>query len=85
MEILIDSHTLQRAQERGANKKEIIDVVLTGLPIAAKFGRTGRAKVFNFNKKRHDKFYEQKRVEVFYILENDKIVTVTVYAFYGRW
>jgi hypothetical protein len=31
------------------------------------------------------KFYEQKKVEVFYIIEKDTIITVTVYVFYGKW
>jgi hypothetical protein len=28
---------------------------------------------------------KQKRVEVFYIEEDETIITVTVYVFYGRW
>lgn len=31
------------------------------------------------------KSYEQKRVEVIYAVEDDVLVTVTVYAFYGKW
>ena len=27
----------------------------------------------------------KKRVEVFYIMEDDTIITVTVYVFYGKW
>jgi len=34
--------------------------------------------------KRHDKFYEQKKVEVFYTVESNVIITVTVYVFYGK-
>lgn len=30
---------------------------------------------------RQDKFYEQKGVEVFYIVEGSRIATVTVYVF----
>lgn len=32
-----------------------------------------------------DRFYEQKRVEVFYTVEGDGLITVTVYVFYARW
>jgi hypothetical protein len=85
MEIQIDPHTLERAEQRGASEEEIRDVVKTGVAIAAKYGRQGKAKVYEFNQQRHDKFYEQKRVEVFYIMENDVVVTVTVYVFYGKW
>ena len=53
MEIRIDPHTLERAEERGTT--------------------------------RQGEYYEQKRVEVFYITEGDAIITVTVYVFYGKW
>jgi len=85
MEILIDHHTLERAEERGTNEDEIKDVINTGSAIPAKYGRTGKAKVYEFKQKRHNKYYEQKRVEVFYTIEGNKIITVTVYVFYGKW
>jgi hypothetical protein len=85
MEIQIDPHTLERAEERGTNEEEIKDVIKNGFPIPARYGRLGRAKVYDFKQKRHDKYYEQKRVEVIYILENGVIITVTVYVFYGKW
>jgi hypothetical protein len=85
MEIQIDPHTLERAEERGTNENEIKDVIKTGFTIPAKYGRIGKAKVYDFKRKRLNKFYEQKRVEVFYHTEGDKIVTATVYVFYGKW
>ena len=85
MNIQIDPHTLERAEERGANEEEIIDVINTGFSIPAKYARKGKAKIYNFNQKRHNKYYEQKRVEVFYITEGSVIITVTVYVFYGKW
>ena len=85
MEIQIDPHTLERAQERGTSEEEIKDVIETGFDIPAKYGRMGRAKVFDFRKKRHGKYYEQRRIEVFYTFEENSIVTVTVYVFYGKW
>ena len=85
MKLLIDPHTLERAEERGADENEIEDVINTGFTNPAKYGRTGKAKVYEFKKKRHGKYYEQKRVEVIYTFEGDMIVTVTVYVFYGIW
>jgi len=85
MEIQIDPHTLERAAERGTHEKEIKDVIQSGFAIPAKHGRIGKAKVYNFKQKRHNKYYEHKRVEVFYIIEQTKIITVTVYVFYGKW
>ena len=85
MKIQIDPHTLERAQERGTNESEIRGVIQTGLPIPAKHHRLGKAKIFEFNRVRKGKFYEQKRVEVFYIIEDNIIITITVYVFYGKW
>ena len=85
MDIRIDAHTLERAEERGTNEAEIRDVILTGEPIPAKKGRLARAKVYPYGRTRHGKRYEQKRVEVFFVKENQGMVTVTVYVFYGKW
>lgn len=85
MKIKIDPHTLERAEERGTSEEEITEVIKTGFSVQAKHGRIGKAKIYNFNKKRHSKYYEQKRVEVFYAIEENVIVTVTVYVFYGKW
>jgi len=85
MKIQIDPHTLERAEERGTNEQEIIDVLTTGFPIPAKYGRLGKAKVYEYKQKRHGKYYEHKRVEVIYVVERGVIITVTVYVFYGKW
>jgi len=85
MNVRIDPHTLERAKERGTDEREITDVVNTGFPIPAKAGRLGKAKVYAYQQLRQGKHYDQKRVEVIYVLESDIAVTVTVYVFYGRW
>lgn len=85
MKVRIDPHTLERAQERGTNAEEIKQVIETGLLLDAKHGRSKKVKVYPFNELRNGKFYEQKRVEVIYTTEGDTFVTVTVYAFYGKW
>ena len=56
MEIHIDPHTLERAQERGAHEEEIRDVIRSGVPIQAKRGRLGKAKVYDFQQMRLNKF-----------------------------
>jgi len=85
MDIQIDPHTLERAEERGTSEVEIVDTIHSGLAIPAKHDRIGKAKVYDFKQNRHNKYYEHKRVEVFYLIEGDKIITVTVYVFYGKW
>ena len=85
MDIRIDPHTLERAEQRGTNAEEIIDVIRTGFAISAKYGRIGRAKVYDFGQTRYNNYYVQKRVEVYYVLEGRNITTVTAYVFYGTW
>jgi hypothetical protein len=85
LKIQIDPHTLERAQERGTNDSEIREVIQTGSSIPAKHNRIGKVKIFGFNQFRKGKYYEQKRVEVFYVIENNIIITVTVYVFFGKW
>ena len=85
MEIRIDPHTLERAEERGTNAEEIREVIRTGSAIPAKRGRKAKARTFQFQERWGNRYYEEKRVEVVYTVENDLIITVTVYVFYGRW
>lgn len=85
MEIRIDPHTLDRAEERGTNAEEIRHVIRTGFLIPAKRGRKAKANIYKFQSRWHDRYYEEKRVEVVYTVESDVIITVTVYVFYGKW
>ena len=85
MDIQIDPHTLERAAQRGASKEEIIDVLISGVSLLAKQGRLAKAKVYEYKQTRLENYYEQKRIEVFYVEEYGKIITVTVYVFYGKW
>jgi hypothetical protein len=85
MDIQIEPHTLERAEERGSNEEEIRDVINTGTFIAARYSRLSKTKIFEFKEKRQGRYYDQKKVEVYYAVEGDIIVTVTVYVYYGRW
>ena len=85
MKIRIEPHTLLRANERGATEVEIKDTLEHGLDLIGKNGRVGKSKVFGFRNLRNGKFYEEKKVEVFYITEMETIITVTVYVFYGNF
>lgn len=51
----------------------------------ARYGRMGKAKTYDLKQQRQGRYYDQKKVEVFYTIEGDVIVTVTVYVFYGKW
>jgi len=85
VDIQIDPHTLARAEERGTTEEEIHDAIHTGFSVPGKYGRMGRGKAHDFNQVRHGRYYEQKRIEVFYTIETYTVITVTVYVFYGKW
>jgi hypothetical protein len=85
MNIQIEPHTLQRAEERGTNIEEIQIVLEQGTEIPARGNRKAKAKVFTFKIERLGKYYEEKRVEVIYVEENNTIITVTVYVSYEEW
>jgi len=85
MRIQIDPHTIERAVARGANEDEIKDVLMSGFDIPANRNRRGKANVYQYNQKRLNMSFEQKRIEVIYTIEGDRIVTATVYVLYGNW
>lgn len=55
------------------------------MEIPARGNCKAKAKVFTFKRERLGKYYEEKRVEVIYVEEDDIIITVTVYVFHGEW
>lgn len=85
MQVRIEPHTLQRALERGASETEIIQTIEFGNDIPAKAGRLARAMIFSYDQERNGKFYDQKKLEVYYIIEHETIITVTVYVFFGNF
>ncbi len=85
MNIIIEPHTLERAETRGATIEEIIEVIKNGDDFPAKYGKLGKMKIFDFKKERNSKYYQQKRIEVIYLKKEENIITVTVYVYYGKW
>lgn len=85
MKIRIEPHTIKRAEERGASEEEIVETLQSGELIAAKGNRLAKSKIFSFQQIRNGKFYEEKKIEVVYVVENGLIITVTVYVFFGKF
>ena len=85
MEIQIDPHTVERMRERGTNEQEVKETLETGNNILGKYGRLGKSKVFIFDNVRNGKYYREKKLEVYYIIEHGKIITVTVNVFFGKF
>ena len=78
MELKVDSHTRERAVERGASIDELRDVLATGRAVPAKYGRLASEKVYVFGKDRLGKIYPQKKVRLVYTVEVDVAVAVAV-------
>ena len=85
MQIQIEPHTLERAEERGASEFEILDILNSGIHIPGKAGRSCKYKVFAFDAVRNGRFYNEKKLEVYYIIQKEKIITITVCVFYGKF
>jgi len=85
LRIQIEPHTLERAGERGANARQIEDVLRTGTPVAAGGGRLARAKIYDYHGLWKGRYYDQQMVKVIYAVEDDLMITVTVVVHYGRW
>jgi hypothetical protein len=85
MDVEVVPHVLARAEERGASLEEIRDVIRTGEACPAKYDRLARSKVYPFGRRRGSRKYDEKRIEVIYIIEDGVAVAITVYVFYGRW
>ena len=85
MKVEISSHTLERAEERGATEEEIEDVIKTGEEISAKHDRIGKEKVYNFDDEWNGKHHSEKLVRVFYILFETIARTVTVIVRFGKF
>lgn len=85
MNILIEQHSLIRAKERGTNRNEILDVIKTGKAVSARYGKMAKYKIYEYNEYLLGKHYDQKMVKVFYTIQENTIITITVYVFYGKW
>lgn len=85
MELRIEDHAIERAEERGASLTEIQDTLERGQASRAKGNRFAKSLVFPYESDWRGKYYEQKHVQVIYVVEGDVAIAVTVYVYYGQW
>ncbi len=71
MKIIIEPHTMERPKERGAYETEIRDVVENGIAFPAKYGRSAKYKIYDFNALWNNKPYKQKKVEIYYVMDHE--------------
>jgi len=84
-EIQIDLHTLERAEERGTNEKEIIDVINTVPLFQLNMGVLGKPRFMSLNRNDMANFMTKRGLKYSYIIKKSVIITVTVYLFYRKW
>ena len=68
-------------RERGATEAEVKETILTGEKLPAKKNRRAYRKNFVYNKLWGGHFYRIKQVMPI-VVEEEKIVVITVYVFY---
>lgn len=82
MKVRIHPHALERMEERGATKTEVIETVNEGEAFQAKFGRTGFRKNFSFEREWRGKIYGTKQVEIYGVKERNGFFALTVVTKY---
>lgn len=79
---ILHPHARERAEERGATEREIIETVETGERFPAKHGRKGFRKNFKYNKEWNGTQYAVKQVEAYAVYEKKDWTVITVIVKY---
>jgi hypothetical protein len=85
MDVVIIDHARVRMVARGATEDEVRATVLEGVSGPAHGAREARERVFAYNGMWHGRLYSEKRIRAIFVREDDRLVVITVYVFYGRW
>ncbi|MEW6103201.1 MAG: DUF4258 domain-containing protein [bacterium] len=77
-------HIKARMNQRGITKEEVELTINEGYDADdAKEGIYGKMLIFPYNDRWEGRFFEEKEVRVYYRLENDNFILLTVKARYG--
>ena len=82
MQIVFSRHALARLSERGITKEEVESAINSGERVTAKRRMIAYRKNFRFASKWKNRYYETKQVMPIVIEKEEKLIVVTVYAFY---
>lgn len=87
MEIHISAHAREQALARGVAEQEIREALERGHPIPAHSGRLGLELVVPYRSTwgRRGRYYEQKRIAVYFRVEDGIATVVTVISQFGSW
>jgi len=85
MDIKIDPHTLQLAKAKGATEEEIDATIRTGKDLNSESGRLGKTRTFPFHAEWDNEFFDHKKLDVYFTIENKLITTLDIDVFYGTF
>ena len=85
MDIKIEPLTLKKATDQGATEEEIDATIRTGKDLNSESGLLGKTRTFPFKAIRDNIFFEQKKLDVYFSVENKLITTLDVEVFYGTF
>ena len=85
MDIKIEPLILKKATEQGATEDEIDATIRTGKDLNSESGNLGKTRTFPFHGERENEFFEQKKLDVYFTVENKLITTVAIDVFYGNF
>jgi len=82
--IKLSAHACERAAHRGAVEQEVAAAIREAAWQPAERGRLEAAKTFRYDAEWNGTWYALKRVRAVFVDEEDGIVVVTVYVYYGQ-
>jgi hypothetical protein len=69
---------------RGVTLEEVEETLIRGISVPARGTRQAKELVFLYGRAWSGRMYQQKKVRVIYI-EEEELVVITVLAYYGQW
>ena len=82
MPVRLHPHAADRIHERGATAEEVIATVEEGERFAAKQGRIGFRRNFEYNSLWRGRFYANKQIEAIAVDEEGWLVITVIVKFY---
>jgi len=78
------SHVRRRMEQRGVTEEEVRETINAGWEASdAKPGTDGRTLVFSYDETWEGTHYDEKEVTVYFKIEEDGLILLTVLARYG--
>lgn len=85
MEIKIEPLTLKKALAEGITEEEIDATIRTGKDLNSESDLLGKTKTFPFLAEKDNEFVEQKKLDVYFSVENKVITALEIDVFYGTF